>query len=164
MTSLSIRQFEPPDADGVWRVHEASLRASPIQFVPDAAADDDLRSIESEYLDAGGEFLVGTVEDRVVATGGYKPESETTAGTTVVIRRMRVHPDYQGRGFGRAVLAALESRAVEAGFRNATLETHEDLSAARSLYESAGYRETGRRQHPSGAVELVAYEKRLANP
>jgi GNAT superfamily N-acetyltransferase len=132
---FSIRRYEPDDAEAVWAVHEAALRASPIDFLENVPGDEDLRAIPDEYLDVGGEFLVGTVGGEVVATGGYQSQDDAT----VEFRRMRVHPDHQRNGYGEAVLTRLETLAAERGFDRVVLETNEHLTAARTLYETRGY-------------------------
>lgn len=152
---LTIRRYEPSDAAAVWAVHERALRASPLPFVEDAPADDDLRDVAATYLE-DGEFLVGAVDD-VVAVGGFQPRD----GETVEIRRMRVDPEHQRRGYGRRLLTALERRACDRGYATAALETHVDLTAAQALYESAGYEESGRDRHPETGDEFVSYRKRL---
>lgn len=154
---VSVRRFRPDDADRVWAVHEAALRASPLEFVADAPADADLREIERRYLDAGGEFLVGVVDGGVVATGGFQRAGDDA----VEIRRMRVHPDHQREGVGSRMLEALESRARDRGFGAATLETNERLAAARALYERHGYAEVGREPHPVTDDEVVSFRKEL---
>lgn len=158
MADRHIREYEPDDAAAVWAVHERALRASPLTFVEGAPADDDLRAVEERYLDPNGAaFLVGTVDGAVVATGGYRRADDAT----VEIRRMRVDPDHRRNGHARRVLDRLEARAAAEGFDRAVLETHEVLTAARALYESAGYEETGRRPRPAGDAALVRYAKRL---
>ncbi len=39
------------------------------------------------------------------------------------IKRMRVHPDFQRRGFGQMILEALEARAVALGYAALHLDT-----------------------------------------
>lgn len=153
---LGVRRYRPPDAAAVWAVHEAAFRASPLPFVEDAPADADLRAIVTEYLD-GGEFVVGELCDEVVAVGGFQPVD----GCTVEIRRMRVHPEYQRRGFGRQILRSLEERARDRGFQRAALETVDRLEAALSLYREAGYEVVERRDHPVTGDELVSLETEL---
>lgn len=136
---LRIRRYRPDDADRVWTVHEAALRASDLPSVENAPADADIRNVERAYLDGDGTFLVGEVGGRVVATGGIQSVGERIAE----VRRMRVHPAYQGRGFGRRLLVALERWAAENGYDTLRLETHEALTVAQGLYESHGYRRTG---------------------
>jgi ribosomal protein S18 acetylase RimI-like enzyme len=59
------------------------------------------------------------------------------------ITRMRIHPTVQGRGFGRAMLAALETRALQLGYSRAVLVTGPDQHPAVDLYRSQGYDDIG---------------------
>lgn len=167
--ALALRRYRPADADAVWAVHEAALRASPLAFVEEAAVDDDVTDVEGHYLDAGGEFLVGEVDEPagvggesgggagVVAIGGYLPLDDRT----VEIRRMRVHPDHQRRGYANGLLAELEDRARAAGYEVAELETIEPLAAARALYEGAGYEPVAETVRPETGDARYTYRKRL---
>ena len=76
------------------------------------------------------------------------------------LNRMRVHPGFRRRGFGRTILARLEHRAGELGYRQLRLDTTVMQTAAQRLYESAGYREVGRGQ--LAGVEVIYFEKSLA--
>jgi len=87
--------------------------------------------------------------------GALRPVSDRMAE----IKRMRVHPDFQRRGFGRQVLAALECRAIELGYRTLRLDTAEVQVAARRLYETAGYREAGRGE--LAGFDVIYFEKSL---
>ena len=73
---------------------------------------------------------------------------------------MRVHPGFRRRGFGRTLLACLEHRARELGYRQLRLNTPVVLTAAQRLYDSAGYREVGRGQ--LAGAEVIYFEKTLA--
>ncbi len=57
------------------------------------------------------------------------------------VNDLHVRPAYRGRGFGRALMAALEERAVERNEHRIGLGTGLDdgYAAARSLYRSLGY-------------------------
>lgn len=160
---LSIRRYRPEDAAPVWTVHEAAFRASPLAFVEDADADRDIHEIEAHYLDADGEFLVGEVDDpenvdqAIVATGGYVPLDDRR----VEIKRMRVHPEYQRRGFARAILDELEGRARDAGHEHAELETVAPLEAAQAFYEDAGYEVVDEWADERTGVATYQYRKSL---
>lgn len=154
---LVIRRYEPSDADRVWEVHERALRASPLEFVEDAPADDDITAIAAEYIDNEGDFLVGLLDGEIVAMGGYDPEDEETAE----VLRMRVHPEYQGEGYGGRLLLEIEDRIQSNGFTHAVLYTNEKLRAARGLYEKHGYEETARETIEATGDEFVHYRKRL---
>ena len=60
------------------------------------------------------------------------------------IKRMRVHPDFQGRGLGSAILEHLESEARKLGYHTLHLDTTTCQTAAQRLYLKHRYRETGR--------------------
>lgn len=155
--AFELRRYEPADRDRVWAVHESALRASALEFVEDEPADADVARIRERYLDAGGEFLVGLREGEIVAIGGFRVRD----ADAVEIRRMRVDPDHQRRGYGRRVLTELEARARERGFERSVLHTHEALTAARRLYADHGYTVTRREPHPVSGDELIHYEKSL---
>jgi GNAT superfamily N-acetyltransferase len=144
VTDLTIRRYQPGDAERLRALHEAAMRDADA-YDPDVP-DDDLDAIEATYFDSGGEFLVGTVGGDVVAMGALRPAADRTAPPFDTLRdpaaevtRMRVDPDHQRQGFGRRLLAALEDRAREMGYRDLFLDTQAHQQAARCLYESSGF-------------------------
>ncbi len=141
------------DREPVWRLHNVALSTTDAH-VGNGPWDDDLHQVEALYLDDGGEFLVGVYSGRVVAMGALKRTSPERAE----IKRMRVDPAFQRRGFGRAILEALERRAVELGYTTLHLDTTVHQKAARRLYVENGYREV--RHGRMGPFECVFYEKR----
>jgi GNAT superfamily N-acetyltransferase len=72
---------------------------------------------------------------------------------------MRVHPEVQRRGFGRAILLALEQRARELGYGRLVLDTTTRQQAAIALYQNNGFVQTGRTTVAGMATLLFA--KRL---
>ena len=108
----------------------------------DPLLDEDLDRIEEVYLADGGEFLVGTVGERLVAMGALK----RTSARCAEIKRMRVRPERWRRGYGQQVFSALERRAAELGYSALHLDTTVGQTAARQLYEKNGFREV-RRAH-----------------
>lgn len=152
---LRIRRCRESDHDAVWEVHNLALHQAGAH-VGNGPWDDDLHHIEELYLADGGEFLVGECMGRVVAMGALRRVSDGEAQ----VARMRVHPDYQRRGFGQAILARLEARAVELGYTTLTLETTVGQTAAKALYRKNGYVET-RRTRVHG-FDVLLFAKRLA--
>lgn len=158
MTSdLTVRDFRDSDTEAVLAVNEDSFRDSKMAFVEGSAIDEELQDVTASYLDGGGTFLVGTVDGEVVATGGYRPEDVDTAE----VGHLRVHPTYQRRGYAAAVMDEIEARALEEGFETLVLETHEDLVAARALYDGRGYSIYRRESHPVTGDEMIHYRKEL---
>lgn len=149
--NLQIRCYVASDYADVLRLHEAALRDVGA-YVEDEEWDEDLHDIQSNYLE-DGEFIVGTYGGNLVAMGAFRK----TGPGRAEIKRMRVETDFQGRGFGQAMLSALEKRAAEKGYTTLHLETTVGQEGAQRLYAKNGYREAGR-----GKVWLfdcIFYEK-----
>lgn len=153
---LKIRRYQASDYDEVWNLHILGLQHVGA-YLGDGPWDNDLLHIEQAYLHNGGEFLVGTIDERIVAMGAFRKTSDERAE----IKRMRVHPDFQGRGYGQIILDELEQRAKTAGYTILHLDTSVVQVAAQKLYMKNGYRETGREIHRE--LECILFEKSIAN-
>ena len=95
-----------------------------------------------DFAPPKGGFLVGYLDDRPVAMGGwyFAPyASPAGADRAAEIKRMFVADEARGRGFGRAVLGALEDDARAAGADWMVLETGGPQVAAVALYRGCGY-------------------------
>lgn len=67
-------------------------------------------------------------------------------GDEAEILTLAVAPESRRQGHGRALLAAMEAHAGAAGASRIFLEVAAGNTAARALYEGAGYREVGLRR------------------
>ncbi len=115
----------------------------------------DLMAIEQVYLRAGGEFLIGFINEKLVAMGGFKRLSDTSAE----LRRMRIERELQGKGFGTQLLRELERIAFQSGIRTLCMETARRRPLTLEFYRKHGYQETGRGFY--GEVETVQFSKTL---
>ena len=149
---LHIRRYEPGDEHAVRRLHDDALNEVGAHL-GSGPWDDDLEEIEGVYLESGGEFLVGILEGEVVAMGAIKRVSPDVAE----VKRMRVRPGLQGRGYGQAMLDALHRRAAGLGYSTLHLDTTVQQRAARRLYLKNGYREVGR--GGIGPFDCILYER-----
>ena len=94
------------------------------------------RAGAAELRPPGGGFVVGYLGADAVCCGGIKRLEDGICE----LKRMYVVPGQRGRGIARALLAELEARAVQLGYRSARLDTGPRQPGAQALYESAGYR------------------------
>jgi GNAT superfamily N-acetyltransferase len=101
--------------------------------------DDDLHHIEEVYINSGGEFLVGVCDGQIVAMGALVVNDHKAE-----VKRMRVHPDQQRRGFGKEILEQLEERARRLGYRSIQLDTTAQQLSAQHFYHKNGYTEIER--------------------
>ncbi|MGL5065366.1 MAG: ribosomal protein S18-alanine N-acetyltransferase [Microcoleus sp.] len=80
---------------------------------------------------------------------------------------MAIHPQFQGRGFGQALLWALLKSARDRQLERATLEVRDSNLAAVSLYKKFGFKEAGRRKgyyEETGEDALVMWRSGLEKP
>jgi GNAT superfamily N-acetyltransferase len=151
---LHIRRYVPGDRRAVRRLHDDALTEVGAHL-GSGSWDDDLDEIESVYLKQGGEFLVGVLDGEVVAMGALMRISPERAG----LKRMRVRPGLQGRGYGQAMLDALHRRASELGYSTLRLDTTVQQRAAQRLYLKNGYSEVGR--GVVGPFDCIFYEREI---
>jgi putative acetyltransferase len=100
-------------------------------------------------------FLALRDGDAVVAVGAI----QAVDGGTAEIKRMYVVPAARGKGYGRAMLAALEQDAAARGHTRARLETGSYLPVALGLYRSAGYRAIPAYGEYAGNPDSRCFEK-----
>ncbi len=167
-TALDLRQYRPADDDRVRELHETALRAAGgfIEGVPEP----DLDAVEKTYL-TDGDFLVGEIDDRIVAMGAFRPatghitEVLDCSGTTAELKRLRVDPVHQRNGYGQAVCEEVERRAREQGFTEIVLDTTPAQTGARRFFETNGFEQvrTERRRWEGDPFELLFYRKSLVD-
>jgi GNAT superfamily N-acetyltransferase len=74
-----------------------------------------------------------------LAMGGLKKLDEHPAE----IKRLRVHPSHQKKGYGRLLLNKLEQRAIEYGFSQIYMDALSNQYGAHKLFKTNGYTEKG---------------------
>ncbi|GLW90447.1 GNAT family N-acetyltransferase [Actinokineospora globicatena] len=143
-----LRQPVLADATAIVELHQRTVDSA-------GPRDDDLTDVARYYLDAGGDFVVGSLGGFVLAMGGLR----RTVDGAAEVRRMGVHPRWRRRGLGRRVLEHLEHRASALGLTRLVLDTRADQAAAISLYRRSGFTVTG--EALVAGVPSVLFEKRL---
>ncbi|KOG46622.1 GNAT family N-acetyltransferase [Streptomyces varsoviensis] len=89
-----------------------------------------------------GLYLIAYDDGEPVATGGWRLQDANDEGYEdgdAELKRMYVIPSARGRGLARAILAALENSARDAGRTRMVLETGTKQPEAIALYTSSGY-------------------------
>ena len=150
---LEIRRYQDADNPAVWELHHRALEATGAYFP--GKWNDDIDDIQNHYLNNGGEFLIGTLDGKIVCMGAFRKKSDTLAE----IKRMRVLPEYQRRGLGQAILNQLEAKAILLGYRELCLDTTTLQIAAQKMYEKNGFTEVRRGLMPP--FEVIYYHKSL---
>ena len=127
---LRIRPMTVEDLPAVQLIERASFTTP---WPPQAYRQE----LESNRLAA---YLVGTVDDEVVAYGGIWLMVDEAHVTTFA-----VHPRYRRRRIGERLLLSLMDLSIDRHAREATLEVRLSNLGARRLYEKYGFRPVGLR-------------------
>jgi GNAT superfamily N-acetyltransferase len=145
------RRATAADADAVtalvhaaYRHYEPLLGRTPLPMLTDFGA----------AIRAHDVWLL--VDDRDAVAAVLELEDR---GDHLWLDNVAVHPDRQGHGLGRWLLALAESEARRLGRTEIGLLTNERYTANLAMYERHGYRETHR--EPYRGTDLVYFRKRL---
>jgi ribosomal protein S18 acetylase RimI-like enzyme len=93
------------------------------------------------FLVVEGEDLAGEPAD--IGCGGIRRiEDDKDGAVRFEVKHLWLQPHVRRLGYGRALLAELESRAIAFGADVLVLDTNAVLEAAAHLYRSAGFTET----------------------
>ena len=137
--TIEYRMAEYDDFD-VERVVEITRAIRPDDYVSAA----EIRDWHDAQLEAGRlsvNWLV-SVDGQIVGSA-YVGQSTWLPPTTMVLR-VAVHPDHQGRGYGRALLERAESTAKDGGAEDLLGWAEKALPRTMQFLERAGFREVGR--------------------
>jgi len=151
---FTLRRYTPADREAVEHLHVHAMKQTGA-YLGRGPWDDDIYAIVETYLNNGGEFLIGEWDGVFVAMGALR----RTTAERAEIKRMRVQPEYQGRGFGQIILTELEARARALGYKTLHLDTGVIQVPAQKLYEKNGYQRVGTDRF--GDVDVIYYEKNL---
>lgn len=73
----------------------------------------------------------------------------------LMVYSIAVRPRYQGRGYGKLLLAFAEQRAAAEGLAELRLYTNSRMGRNLAFYRGCGFSETGLRPHPIRLGEVV---------
>lgn len=152
---LRFRRYQPSDLEEVKKLHRAGLESNGT-YIGSGPWEHDLDTIEETYFD-GGDFLVGYLGNELGVMGGFKRVDDTTAE----LKRMRVQPHLQRRGYGQIMLDMLEARARELGYKRIILDSGVHNVGAHHFYPKNGYQKIKQERKQYLPFDSIFYEKIL---
>lgn len=116
-----------------------------------------LRSHPEEIAPPDGDLVIGLIDGRPVTGGAFCRFDDATAE----LKRIWTDRQRRKQGLGRALLAELESRIVQRGYRRIYLTTGDRQPEAEALYAAAGYQRLAEPLAAQGDVFPIAFAKAL---
>ncbi len=150
MAEITIRPARPDDAFRVGEIGNAAWRKGFAPLVdPGVLARIDAESFAAFGREGAAQILVAEIAGDI--TGFAATEHGDNR-----ITDLWVSPDYEGRGVGSALLAAMETRLRRRGFGTAEIEAMTANHRALRLYRHLGYQPvwTGRSYDATLQVDL----------
>ena len=151
-----LRALTPDDAEAVAALIRAAFSDLPVQPDPPMSA---LRVTAADvvaHLQRGG----GVLAELDGELAGSALWAEAAGG--LYVSRVAVAPNRRRRGIARALMAAAEQAARDAGLPRLHLQTRLVLADNRRLFAACGFVETAQTAHPGYAAPTsVTMEKRL---
>jgi ribosomal protein S18 acetylase RimI-like enzyme len=168
---MLVREANPEEYEEAGRVTVAAYRAL---LRPDDDLDDwdaYLGLIADVGERASRTTILVAVDDhgRIVGSATLELDGRTEEDDDPLdpdrahIRMLGIDPAAQGRGAGKALMAACEALAVGAGKHRMTLHTTERMTVAQAMYRTLGYERSEDHVFPDGLV-LLGYQKLLSIP
>lgn len=114
-----------------------------------------------EFSPPNGGMLIGLVDGEPVTGGAFRRFGVVEGVETAELKRIWTDKRYRRRGYGRKLLAELESRIAGAGYRRVYLTTGDRQPEAEALYTAAGYTRLEGPLPGDGEVYPVAFAKFL---
>ncbi len=131
---LVIREYQNSDLIQVLDLHKKAMEEINA-YKGDGPWDDDLKNIIKNYSNNFGLFLVGLIDNKIIAMGAFRKIDKNVAE----IKRMRTYPEYQGKGYGKMILDELIKFAKELNYKELILETSDKQIVAKKLYANFGF-------------------------
>ena len=151
---IKISKSKVTDAEEILRLQYAAYQSEAVlnndfTIQPLTQTIDELRAEYETRI-----VLKATLDNKII--GSVRAYAE---GDTVYIGKLIVHPDHQGKGLGKRLLAMIESK-----FLNKRYELHTSQKSERNLhiYEKAGYKRFKEETSDSG-LTFIYLEKKPDN-
>jgi ribosomal protein S18 acetylase RimI-like enzyme len=154
---FKIRRYQAKDNKVIRELNDAGVAQMdlPVDIRTVPNIDSDFDDIEGVYINNHGEFIVGLQDSEIVAMGAFKKRTPECAE----MKRLRIRPDCQRKGYGEIMMRKLMELAVEMGYTEAFLDTLTTNFRAQRLFEKLGWVKSGGGK--MGPFDLFYYSRKL---
>jgi L-amino acid N-acyltransferase YncA len=139
-----IRDVKEEDADAIAAIYAHHVAHGTASYDKDAPSVDETRAKIRRIVNSSWPFIVAEEDGSVVGYAYVTQFRDRAAYAWTCEDSIYVHPDWQGRGVGKALLQELLERAEAFGFRQMAAVIGGAEPASIRLHAGFGFREVGR--------------------
>ena len=140
---MKFREMTAADNEAVAALIRDNLEQVGLDIPGTVYFDDGLDHLSDFYGKKDRRYFVVEDEDGKVIGGigfaGFEPMKDTAE-----LQKLYLADSAKGSGRGYKMIAFIEDKMREAGYKQSYLETHDNLQAAIHIYEKSGYKEIER--------------------
>ncbi len=140
---FKYREIIETDNDVIAVLIRKTLEAHALDIPGTVYFDEGLNHLSEYYKGENRAYYVLESESGIVI-GGIGYEQLAFMADTAELQKLYLEDAARGSGMGYEMIAFIEERMREAGYKRSYLETHDNLQAAIHIYEKSGYREIDR--------------------
>ena len=128
----TIENISEPILRSAIEVYQAAFAREPYW---ESFSDEAVKKVFGDILDKNGDLIFGLKQERTISlTAGYQ-----TPNGNYYFDELAVHPDEQGKGYGKTTLEALLDIAEKKNYPRLELRTNIKNVRAQNLYKSKGF-------------------------
>ena len=101
--------------------------------------DAELSGLPGRYAPPNGAILLAKADGNAVGCVALRPLAENVCE----MKRLYVSPGFQGLGIGKALVEKIIEKARSLKYKTMRLDTLSEMTAARALYRSVGFKPIG---------------------
>lgn len=151
---MPIRKFQDQDAPHVKDLIN-SILFKEFPLSRKAYQIDDIDSISKAYGGSRDIFYVIEEDKKIVGTVGIKEDTKQIA----ILRRMYVHPEYRGMGYGSVLINAAVDFCKTNGYRNIVFRSTNQMQDAIKLCLKKGFTEEERLH--LGDIQIIKFTLKI---
>ncbi len=137
---MTVRPAKPEDAPAIAAITNAIIRDTLVTFTTDERSTG---SIVADIEARGSRYLVAELDGQVIGFATYGPFRAGPGYAQCCEHTIQLSPMARGQGIGRALMSALEKRALEDGVHVLVAGISSDNPAAVAFHSAIGFAQVG---------------------
>ncbi len=146
---MNYRTITAADDAELAAIIRDNLKACGLDIPGTAYFDSELDHLSTFYLNGPGRAYIILTDDGGCVVGGVGLAPFAPFENCAELQKLYLKDAVKGVGLGYELIARIEKKAEEMGYRQIYLETHDVLQTAIHIYRKCGYKETCK---PDGVV------------